>query len=50
VTGFLSAVDHRAYDKRGVLEIIRAELATRIATDLGDIPFNDLLITEFRFR
>lgn len=50
VTGFLSAVDHRAYDKRGVLEIIRAELITRIAADLGDIPFNGLLITEFRFR
>jgi flagellar FliL protein len=50
MTGFLSAIDHRAYDKRGVLEIIKLELGARIATDLGDIPVHDLLITEFRFR
>ena len=32
------------------LDIIRAELATRIGAVLGDIPVRDLLITEFRIK
>lgn len=50
MTGFLSEVDAGAYDKRGVLEIIRAELTTRIGNVLGETPVKDLLITEFRIK
>lgn len=50
MNGFLSEVDPAAYDKRGVLEIIRAELTTRIRHVLGDTPVKDLLITEFRIK
>lgn len=50
MNGFLSEVDPAAYDKRGVLEIIRAELTTRIRNVLGDTPVKDLLITEFRIK
>lgn len=46
-TGFLAGIDHDAYDKRGVLEIIRAELVTRSRFVLGEAPVKDLLITEF---
>lgn len=49
-TGFLSGVDETAYDKRGVLEIIRAELVTRSRYVLGEEPVKDLLITEFRIK
>lgn len=49
-TSFLSEVDRAAYDKRGVLEIIRAELVTRTRYVLGEEPVKDLLITEFRIR
>lgn len=49
-TGFLSGVDPGAYDKRGVLEIIRAELVTRSRYVLGEAPVKDLLITEFLIR
>ena len=49
-TGFLSAIDPAAYDKRGVLEIIRGELATRTRYVLGDTPVKDVLITEFLIR
>ncbi|MBM3603955.1 MAG: flagellar basal body protein FliL [Alphaproteobacteria bacterium] len=49
-TTFLSGVDPAAYDKRGVLEVIRAELVTRTRFVLGDEPVKDLLITEFRFK
>ena len=49
-TSFLSGVDRDAYDKRGVLEIIRAELVTRTRYVLGDEPVKDLLITEFRVK
>lgn len=48
--GFLSGVDRSAYDKRGVLEIIRAELLTRTRYVLGEDTAKDLLITEFRIR
>lgn len=49
-TTFLSNVDPAAYDKRGVLEVIRAELVTRTRFVLGEEPVKDLLITEFRFK
>lgn len=49
-TTFLSSVDPAAYGKRGVLEIIRAELITRTRYVLGEEPVKDLLITEFRFK
>lgn len=47
---FLSGIDPAAYDKRGVLEIIRAELVTRSRYVLGNEAITDLLITEFRFK
>lgn len=50
MNGFLTAVDPAAYDKRGVLEIIRAELTTRIRHVLGETPVRDVLITEFRIK
>lgn len=49
-TGFLSGIDPAAYDKRGVLEIIRDELVTRTRYVLGEEPVKDLLITEFLIR
>lgn len=49
-TDFLSGIDAAAYDKRGVLEIIRAELLTRSRYVLGDDAIKGLLITEFRFK
>lgn len=49
-TGFLSGIDPAAYDKRGVLEIIRAELLARTRYVLGETAVKDLLITEFRFK
>ena len=49
-TGFLSGIDSAAYDKRGVLEIIRAELLARTRYVLGETAVKDLLITEFRFK
>ena len=49
-TAFLSGIDPAAYDKRGVLEIIRAELLTRSRYVLGTDALKDLLITEFRFK
>ncbi|WP_405403521.1 flagellar basal body-associated protein FliL [Paracoccus sp. Ld10] len=49
-TTFLSGVDPAAYEKRGVLEVIRAELVTRTRFVLGEEPVKDLLITEFRFK
>lgn len=49
-TTFLAGVDPGAYDKRGVLEIIRGELVTRSRFVLGDEPVKDLLITEFLIK
>lgn len=49
-TSFLSQIDPAAYDKRGVLEIIRAELVTRTRYVLGEDAVHDLLITEFRIK
>lgn len=47
---FLSDVDPTAFEKRGMLDIIRDELATRTAFVLGKDAFNDILITEFRIQ
>lgn len=49
-TTFLAGVDPAAYERRGVLEVIRAELVTRTRFVLGEDPVRDLLITEFRFK
>ncbi len=49
-TSFLSDVDESAYEKRGVLEILRSELVTRTRFVLGEEPVKDLLITEFRIK
>lgn len=47
VTSFVAGIDAKAFDKRGILEIIRAELLTRANYVLGEGAVNDLLITEF---
>ncbi len=47
---FLSGIDPAAFDRRGILEIIRTELATRAGFVLGDDVVRDLLITEFRIQ
>lgn len=48
--GFLSQIDAAAFSRRGILEILRAELATRTRFILGDAALRDLLITEFRIQ
>lgn len=48
--GFLSGIDPAAYDKRGVLDIIRGEMLTRSRQVLGEAVVKDLLITEFLIR
>lgn len=48
--GFLSQVDPMAFSRRGILEIIREELATRTRFILGEAAVRDLLITEFRIQ
>lgn len=50
VTSFISGIDAAAFEKRGILEIIRTELNTRANYVLGDGMVNDLLITEFSVR
>ena len=47
---FLSQIDPVAFSRRGILEIVRAELATRARFVLGDAAVRDLLITEFRIQ
>ena len=37
-------------EKRGILDIVRDELATRAVFVLGDKAFSDILITEFRIQ
>lgn len=46
-TTFLTGIAPEAYDRRGILEIVRAELATRAAQVLGENRIRDLLLTEF---
>ena len=48
--GFLSQIDAAAFSRRGILEILRGELATRTRFVLGDSALRDLLITEFRIQ
>lgn len=48
--GFISRVDASAFSRRGILEIVRGELATRARFILGDAVVRDLLITEFRIQ
>lgn len=47
---FLSGIDPEAFDKRGVLDIIKYELTARAREALPDLPVSDLLITEFRLK
>ncbi|SNT73128.1 flagellar basal body-associated FliL family protein [Paracoccus seriniphilus] len=47
---FVAGIDPAAYDKRGVLEIVRAELMTRARQILGEEAVKGLLITEFLIR
>lgn len=49
-TGFLTGVAPEAYDRRGILEVVRAELTTRIAQALGPGKVDDVLLTEFVFE
>lgn len=48
--GFLADVDPVAFEKRGILEVLRNEMATRAVFVLGDKAFTDILITEFRIQ
>ncbi|MDO5369703.1 flagellar basal body-associated FliL family protein [Paracoccus sp. (in: a-proteobacteria)] len=48
--GFLSQIDASAFSRRGILEIVRGELATRTGFILGEAAVRDLLITEFRIQ
>lgn len=49
-TGFLTGVAPEAYDRRGILEVIRAELTTRISQAVGPGKIDDVLLTEFVFE
>lgn len=48
--GFLADIDGSAFEKRGILDIVRDELATRAVFVLGKEAFTDVLITEFRVQ
>lgn len=47
---FLSEIDPFAFERRGILEIIRNEMVTRVSFILGKEAFSDILITEFRIQ
>lgn len=47
---FLAGIDPAAFEKRGILDIVRDELATRAVFVLGKDAFSDILITEFRIQ
>ncbi len=49
-TGFLTGIAPEAYDRRGILEVIRAELTTRIGQALAPLPIENVLLTEFVFE
>ena len=49
-TGFLTGIAPEAYDRRGILEVIRAELNTRVAQALGPGKVESVLLTEFVFE
>lgn len=48
--GFLSQIEASAFSRRGILEIMRGELATRAGFILGEAAVRDVLITEFRIQ
>ena len=48
--GFLAEIDPTAFERRGILDIVRDELATRAVYVLGKDAFSDILITEFRIQ
>lgn len=48
--GFLTDIDPTAFERRGILDIVRDELATRAVYVLGKDAFSDILITEFRIQ
>lgn len=48
--GFLVEIDASAYEKRGILDVIRSELMTRASYVIGPENLNDVLITEFRIQ
>ncbi|MDT1063148.1 flagellar basal body-associated FliL family protein [Paracoccus sp. CPCC 101403] len=47
---FLAGIEPAAFERRGILDIIRDELATRAVYVLGREAFSDILITEFRIQ
>lgn len=47
---FLADIDSTAFEKRGILDIVRDELATRAVFVLGKEAITDVLITEFRIQ
>ena len=47
---FLVNIDPTAFQKRGILDVLRDELATRAVFVLGKDAFTDILITEFRIQ
>lgn len=47
---FPADIDTSAFEKRGILDILRDELATRAVFVLGKEAFTDVLITEFRIQ
>ena len=47
---FLASIDPAAFERRGILDIIRDELATRAVHILGEGAFSDILITQFRIQ
>lgn len=48
--GFLAEIDASAYEKRGILDVIRSELMTRASYVIGPEKLKDVLITEFRIQ
>ena len=49
-TGLLTGIAPEAYERRGILEVIRAELNTRISQAVGSGKIDDVLLTEFAFE
>ena len=47
---FLADIDGTAFERRGILDIVRDELATRAVLVLGRDAITDVLITEFRIQ
>lgn len=47
---FLADIDPAAFERRGILDVVRNELVTRLSFILGADAFSDVLITEFRIQ